>query len=77
MFLDNHDVNRIFNLLDPKKEESKPIVLSMLTYMYMSYGIPIFYYGTEALFPGGRDPENREWFAPLTTHAEKLDKSMI
>ncbi len=43
----------------------------------MSYGIPIFYYGTEALFSGGKDPENREWFDPLHTHRSKLDQGII
>jgi len=30
--------------------------LNALVYMYMSYGIPIVYYGTEAKLSGGADP---------------------
>jgi alpha-amylase len=49
----------------------------MLTYIYMSYGIPFFYYGTEAAFSGGNDPENREWFSPLYKHKNQLDPTLI
>ncbi len=47
----------------------------MLTYIYLSYGIPIVYYGTEALLMGGPDPENREVFDPTAT--EKIDMGMV
>ena len=78
VFLDNHDVERVLNQLSKlSPEESKATLLNMLTYLYMSYGIPILYYGTEALFTGGKDPENREWFAPLNSHRASLDQTMI
>jgi glycosidase len=47
--------------------------LNAITYIYMSYGIPIVYYGTEAKLAGGDDPMNREVFDPYKT---KLDQTM-
>lgn len=70
VFFDNHDVKRAFNLLTKDDmETSKPTVLNILTYIYLSYGIPMIYYGTEAAFSGGNDPENREVFDPLNRHS--------
>ena len=43
----------------------------------MSYGIPIFYYGTEALFRGSSDPFNRETFDPLGRDSRLLDQLLI
>lgn len=43
----------------------------------MSYGIPLMYYGTEALFKGAHDPNNREVFDPLITHQHLLDREFI
>ena len=51
--------------------------MNMLTFLYMGYGIPFVYYGTEALFNGGDDPLNREYFDPLVRHLPNLDKLMI
>ena len=31
----------------------------------MNHGIPVIYYGTEALLKGGKDPLNREVYNPL------------
>jgi alpha-amylase len=65
VFLDNHDVERVLNQLSKlSPEESKATLLNMLTYQYMSYGIPMLYYGTEALFTGGKDPEIRNGSLP-------------
>ena len=49
-FLDNHDVNRVWNHLLKKRgeKEDTPLVLNALTYIFMSYGIPTVYYGTES-----------------------------
>ena len=41
------------------------MILNALTFIYMTRGIPIVYYGTEALMDGGRDPDNRAPFDPL------------
>lgn len=79
VFMDNHDVNRIMNQLGRKynKDESKAVMLNIMTYIYMSYGIPIFYYGTEDLFSGGSDPENREVFDPLVRHKPLVDRTVV
>ena len=55
VFIDCHDELRIFHkLLHLKNDkEDMPLVLNTLSYIFMSYGIPMFYYGTEAKFSGG------------------------
>ncbi|TNV79756.1 hypothetical protein FGO68_gene5734 [Halteria grandinella] len=66
-FLDNHDVNRVMNQLSGRfkdKSEQRSVLLNMLCYIYLTQGIPILYYGTEALYSGGNDPQNRETFDP-------------
>lgn len=40
------------------------MLLNALTYIYMSRGIPIIYYGTESGFDGGVDSKNRETYDP-------------
>ena len=67
-FLDNHDVNRVWNHLLKKRgeKEDTPLVLNALTYIFMSYGIPTVYYGTESQLSGGADPYNREVFDPYS-----------
>ena len=67
-FLDNHDVSRVWNLLLKKRsdKEDTPLVLNALTYLFMSYGIPSVYYGTESQLSGGVDPNNREVFDPYS-----------
>jgi glycosidase len=79
VFLDNHDLGRIYHLVSQGRdsEERKAVVLNMLTFIYMSYGIPIFYYGTEALLSGAEDPLNREPFYPLGKDKANLDKVII
>ena len=74
VFVDNHDVKRLFHMLSIQKEQSKPLALSAFTYLYLSYGIPMFYYGTESLFHGGDDPLNREVFDPFK---HVLDATMV
>lgn len=49
----------------------------MLTYIYLAQGIPSVYYGTEALFNGGEDPENRETFDPLVKDSAKIDNTVV
>ena len=66
-FIDNHDVKRIWNLLMQKRadNEDSAKVLNILTYLYMSYGIPILYYATESKFNGGDDPLIRDLYDPF------------
>ena len=75
VFIDNHDLGRISSLISG--EEGKATILTILTYLYMSYGIPIMYYGTEAGFYGNEDPYNREVFDPLDKHKSLLDIGII
>jgi glycosidase len=42
------------------------MLLNALTYIYMSQGIPMVYYGTEGYLNGGDDPKNREVYDPLS-----------
>ena len=60
-------MHRFLNILQSEHKESDDIermgvMLNAIVYTYMSYGIPMVYYGTEALFNGGSDPLNREVF---------------
>lgn len=57
VFIDNHDNARFLNA-------QRDVVLyrAALAYVILSDGIPIIYYGTEWLFSGGNDPNNREPF---------------
>jgi len=66
-FVDNHDNPRFLNLY-PNKISYK----AALTFLLMSRGIPIVYYGTEQGFDGGMDPANREvlWTSSYNTSAE-------
>nr|CAG4712802.1 unnamed protein product [Naegleria fowleri] len=59
VFIDNHDNPRFLNFNSDYK-----LYQNALTYVLMSEGIPIFYYGSEQGFSGGVDPQNRE---PLWT----------
>lgn len=58
-FLDNHDQARFLSV-----QPDTTLYKAALTYLFMSQGIPIVYYGTEQGFNGGPDPANRE---PLWT----------
>jgi len=53
-FIDNHDNPRFLSAGQPTQ------YLNALTYVLMSTGIPIVYYGTEQDFRGGNDPFCRE-----------------
>ena len=58
-FIDNHDNARYLY--------QNPDLVSYragLTYVLMAEGIPCIYYGTEAGFNGGNDPQNREILWP-------------
>ncbi|KAG8829376.1 hypothetical protein FRC17_006686 [Serendipita sp. 399] len=58
-FLENHDVPRWSGLsVDPQS------LFNALTFLYMSDGIPIVYYGLEQFYNGGADPANREALWP-------------
>ena len=65
VFIDNHDQPRIFSKYSLLMEDSTAMVLNSLSYIFMSYGIPFVYYGTEGKLFGGSDPQNREAFNPL------------
>eukprot|EP01102_Stenamoeba_stenopodia_P013174 TRINITY_DN4238_c0_g1_i1.p1 TRINITY_DN4238_c0_g1~~TRINITY_DN4238_c0_g1_i1.p1 ORF type:complete len:467 (+),score=100.77 TRINITY_DN4238_c0_g1_i1:205-1605(+) len=66
-FIDNHDNPRWLNLY-PNVVNYK----AALTFLLMSRGVPIVYYGTEQEFNGGNDPANREvlWPSSYSTSAE-------
>ncbi|CAI6337087.1 unnamed protein product [Periconia digitata] len=54
-FLDNHDNPRwLF------QKNDHVLLRNALTYVILSRGIPIVYYGTEQAYGGGNDPANRE-----------------
>ncbi|KIM23256.1 glycoside hydrolase family 13 protein [Serendipita vermifera MAFF 305830] len=58
-FLENHDVPRWSGIsVDPQS------LYNALTFIFMSDGIPIVYYGLEQGFSGGSDPANREALWP-------------
>jgi len=54
-FLDNHDNARFLN-----SQGDNELYKNAITFVLLSQGIPIIYYGTEQGFRGGGDPENRE-----------------
>lgn len=59
IFLENHDVPRWSNIsVDPQS------LYNALTFLWMTDGIPIAYYGIEQGFHGGPDPSNREALWP-------------
>lgn len=63
-FIDNHDVPRFLweasnNPGSGLAEQVRRLELALIT-MYMMPGPPIVYYGTEQLFNGSFDPQNRE-----------------
>jgi alpha-amylase len=60
-FLDNHDQKRFLNV-----RSDLSVLRNALAFMFFTDGIPILYYGTEAAFAGGNDPNNREalWRVP-------------
>lgn len=59
VFADNHDFPRFLNLT-----YDFSLLKNALTYVLMSEGFPIIYYGTEQGFSGGGDPNNRESLWP-------------
>ena len=64
-FIDNHDNPRFLHQASEKQ------MRNALAFSMTMQGIPIMYYGTEQLFHGGNDPEDRE---PLwTTNLEITD----
>jgi len=58
-FMDNHDQVRFLYY-----ESNVNIYKNALTFILAQEGIPIIYYGTEQLYHGGNDPDDRE---PLWT----------
>ena len=63
-FIDNHDNARWLSYASNLARYRSAIVLNLAM-----EGIPIIYYGTEQLFNGGNDPNNREplWTSMDTT----------
>ena len=57
VFVDNHDTARFLNA-----QKDLALFAAAIAYTILSDGIPIVYYGSEWLFSGGDDPENREAF---------------
>lgn len=55
IWIGNHDNNRFLNITSDEQQFKNAIIFSLLY-----EGIPIFYYGDEQKFTGGRDPLNRE-----------------
>eukprot|EP00347_Sterkiella_histriomuscorum_P016004 403354868 len=82
LFSDNHDQPRMFNQLLKWQGEKEdiPLALNTLTFIFMSYGIPVLYYGTESMLNGGGDPLNREPYDPSNGqpkfNSNPLDKTM-
>jgi alpha-amylase len=66
-FLDNHDNPR---WLSTKNDIT--LFKNALTYVVLSRGIPIVYYGTEQAYAGGADPANREdlWRSNFNTQSD-------
>ncbi|XP_046543224.1 alpha-amylase-like [Haliotis rubra] len=58
-FVDNHDFQRFLNMTP-----DVTLLRNALVFVFFSQGIPIVYYGTEQLFHGGEDPDNRESLWP-------------
>jgi glycosidase len=56
----------MFKLQDIGDDDPTSMLVNALTYIYMSYGIPMIYYGTESLYNGGADPLNREVYDPFS-----------
>jgi alpha-amylase len=54
-FIDNHDNPRWLN-----QKNDQTLLKNALTFVILSRGIPIVYYGTEQGYSGGADPANRE-----------------
>ena len=61
-FLDNHDVDRWLCGNDDLSDDSMAVInlKNALLFLFTFNNIPILYYGTEQLFNGCTDPENRE-----------------
>ena len=55
IWIGNHDNNRFLNVTSDEKQLKNAIIFNLFY-----EGIPIFYYGDEQKFTGGRDPLNRE-----------------
>ncbi|SPO01790.1 related to alpha-amylase A precursor [Cephalotrichum gorgonifer] len=69
-FLDNHDNPRWLSL-----RNDHTLLKNCLTYVMLSRGIPIVYYGTEQGYAGGHDPANREdlWRSGFNTGSDLYD----
>lgn len=66
-FLENHDNARF---LSEKNDVS--LYKNAMTYVMLSRGIPIVYYGSEQAYAGGADPQNREdlWRSGYSTNTD-------
>eukprot|EP01130_Rhizamoeba_saxonica_P017675 TRINITY_DN8618_c0_g1_i1.p1 TRINITY_DN8618_c0_g1~~TRINITY_DN8618_c0_g1_i1.p1 ORF type:complete len:472 (-),score=78.46 TRINITY_DN8618_c0_g1_i1:16-1431(-) len=66
-FIDNHDNARFLSM-----NGDYQLYKSALTYVLLSEGIPIVYYGTEQGYAGGNDPKNRESLWPNYNEKHEL-----
>lgn len=68
-FIDNHDNPRFLSV-----RNDQAAYMNALAYVLMAEGIPIIYYGTEAAFDGGNDPNCREplWPTGFTANASAI-----
>jgi alpha-amylase len=66
-FVDNHDQERFLHV-----QSDRARYKNALTFVLLSTGIPIVYYGTEQAYTGGDDPSNREslWQSGYNTSSE-------
>lgn len=65
-FIDNHDNTRFLH-----ERNSVALLQNALTFNFLYEWIPIVYYGTEQMYSGGNDPQNREplWYSGYDKNA--------
>ncbi|MCM2267343.1 MAG: alpha-amylase family glycosyl hydrolase [Elusimicrobiales bacterium] len=63
-FPDNHDKPRFNGAPPAGTPATAEQYADMLNYYFTARGIPCVYYGTEAMLPGGEDPDNRRVLGP-------------
>ena len=63
-FPDNHDKPRFNGAPPAGTPATEDQYADLLNYYFTARGIPCVYYGTEAMLPGGEDPDNRRVLGP-------------
>ncbi len=63
-FPDNHDKPRFNGAPPAGTPATEEQYRDMLNFYFTARGIPCVYYGTEAMLPGGEDPDNRRMLGP-------------